>query len=57
MRAFFVMNINPRLLSLFGPYSHARSLGAAVLANFTLGALRIGADEQDPPTDMSNKLV
>lgn len=50
------MNVNPRLLSLFGPYSHARSLGAAVLANFTLGALRIGADEQDPPTDTSDKL-
>lgn len=50
------MTVNPRLRSLFGPYSHTHSLGAAVLANFTLGALRSGAGEQDPPTDISDKL-
>lgn len=50
------MNVNPRLLSLFGPCSHTHSLGAAVLANFTLGAQRSGADEQDPPTDINDKL-
>lgn len=51
------MNVNPRLFALFGPYSHTHSAGAAaVLANFTLGALRREAGEQDPPTDISDKL-
>lgn len=51
------MNVNPRLLALFGPYSHTHSVAAAaVLANFTLGELRSGAGEQDPPTDISDKL-
>lgn len=49
------MNINPRLVFLLGPYSHTPSLGAAVLANFTLGALRSGAGK-DPPTDIRGKL-
>lgn len=50
------MNINPGLLFRLGPHSHTHTLGAAVLANFTLGALRSGAGK-DPPTDISDKLT
>lgn len=49
------MNVNPRLVFLLGPYSRTHALGAAVLANFTLGALKSGASE-DPPTDTRDKL-